>query len=354
MSEKRYRVDAAIAEGIGYTIVENASLEGRNTFRVPARAHLLIDVRRPEALAELFGYAMLKTQPLLVLGEGSNILFTRDWPGIVLGIAARGINVKEDDGAQALVRVEAGENWNDFVRWSLGRGFRGLENLVLIPGTVGAAPIQNIGAYGAEVREFIATVEAWDRRTGELVCLANADCAFGYRDSIFKRERDRYIVTAVDFLLPRQRELRIDYAGVAEELAAIGAGEPTAPTVAEAIARIRTRKLPNPAVTGNAGSFFKNPVVDASTASSLHRQHPALPSWTVSPGEVKLSAAWLIESCGFKGLQQGHAAVSEQHSLVLVNRGQATGSEILALAERIRESVHERFGVALETEPLVL
>ena len=354
MNERRYHVDAAIAEGVGYTIVENASLEGRNTFRVPARARLLIDVRRREALGELFGFAMLKSDPLLVLGEGSNILFTRDWPGIVLSIAALGIEVREDDGARALVRVEAGENWNDFVRWSLGRGFCGLENLVLIPGTVGAAPIQNIGAYGVEVGEFIDHVEAWDRVAGELVQLSNAECRFGYRDSVFKQRRDRYMVTSVTFALPRSRPLRMGYAGVAEELAVLGIETPTAPAVAEAIARIRTRKLPNPALIGNAGSFFKNPVVAQSQATALREANPGMPAWNGAEGQVKLSAAWLIESCGFKGLQQGHAAVSEQHALVLVNRGQASGSEIWALAERIRETVATRFGVDLEAEPLVL
>ena len=344
----------AIAEGDGYTIVENAPLQGRNTFRVSARAKLLIDVHKPAALGELFGYAALKTQPLLVLGEGSNILFTRDWPGVVLSIAARGIAVLDDDGDRARIRVEAGENWNDFVRWSLGRGFAGLENLVLIPGTVGAAPIQNIGAYGAEVREFVACVEAWDRNAGNLLRIDNTDCAFSYRDSLFKRDRNRYVVTAVEFALPRQHEPRIDYAGVREELAALGVTELTAPTVAKAIARIRTRKLPNPALIGNAGSFFKNPLVDAAKTAALHAQHPGLRAWPAGDGRAKLSAAWLIESCGFKGLREGDAAVSEQHALVLVNHGHASGAQIWALAERVRNGVCTRFGVELEPEPLVI
>ncbi len=354
MSENPYHVGVAIAEGVGYTIVENASLEGRNTFRVATRTNLLIDVRRSEALAELFGYAMLKNGPLLVLGEGSNILFTRDWPGVVLSMAALGIKILDEDANQARVRVEAGESWNDFVRWSLTHGYRGLENLVLIPGTVGAAPIQNIGAYGVEVREFIDVVEAWDRQINQLVRLDNADCAFAYRDSVFKHERDRYIVTAVEFLLPRQRELQIGYAGVQEELDALGIDAPTASAVAEAIARLRTRKLPNPAVVGNAGSFFKNPLVDQDLAESLRRKHPGMPVWKSADLRAKLSAAWLIETCGFKGLKQGHAAVSEQHALVLINLGKATGSEIWALAEHIRSGVMQRFGVSLEAEPLVL
>ena len=344
----------ATATGDGYTLVENASLEGRNTFRVPARANLLVDVHKPAALAELFGYAMLKTQPVLVLGEGSNILFTRDWPGVVLSLATRGIEVLEDDGERARVRVAAGENWNDFVHWSLGRGFRGLENLVLIPGTVGAAPIQNIGAYGTEVREFIAHVEAWDRRQSCGVRLDNAGCAFAYRDSLFKRERDRYVVTAVEFVLPRRRELRIDYAGVTGELALLGAGEPTAPRVAEAITRIRRRKLPDPAVTGNAGSFFKNPLVATNVAEALLHSHPALPHWPAEPGRTKLSAAWLIEQCGLRGTREGDAGISASHALVLVNHGHATGAQLGALAERVRGEVAARFGVELEAEPLVV
>lgn len=354
MSDTGYPVDAAIAEGVGYRMVENASLEGRNTFRVPARANLLIDVRHADALAELFGYAMLKNGPLLVLGEGSNILFTRDWPGVVLSIAALGIKILDEDTTHARVRVEAGENWNDFVRWSIGHGFCGLENLVLIPGTVGASPIQNIGAYGVEVGEFIEVVEAWDRTRGALVRLDRVTCAFAYRDSVFKRDRERYIVTAVEFALPRHRDLQTDYAGVREELSGMGINTPTAPSVAEAIARIRTRKLPNPDVIGNAGSFFKNPLIDQAQADALRREYPMMPNWSSDDSRTKLSAAWLIESCGFKGLQQGQAAVSKQHALVLINLGKATGGEIWALAERIRDGVADRFGVTLEAEPLVL
>jgi UDP-N-acetylmuramate dehydrogenase len=347
-------VRAATAEGDGYTIVENASLQGRNTFRVPARANLLIDVRKAGALQELFGYAMLRTQPLLVLGEGSNILFTRDWPGVVLSIATRGIEILEESADSVRIRVEAGESWNDLVRWSLGHGLAGLENLVLIPGTVGAAPIQNIGAYGVEVREFITAVEAWDRRLGQPVRLANAECAFGYRDSVFKRERDHHVVTAVEFELPRRHALRIDYAGVREELAALGVDDPNPLRVAEAIARIRTRKLPNPALIGNAGSFFKNPLVETATADALRHAHPTLPVWPAGEGRSKLSAAWLIETCDFKGRRDGDAAVSDQHALVLVNHGSASGAQLWALAERIRAGVSARFGVEIEPEPLIV
>ncbi len=344
----------ATAEGSGYTIVENASLEARNTFHVAARADLLIDVRKRDALHELFGFAALKSRPLLVLGEGSNILFTRDWPGVVLSIVTRGIAVLDADAERSRIRVEAGENWNDFVHWSIGQGFAGLENLVAIPGTVGAAPMQNIGAYGVEVREFVAEVEAWDRQSARIVVLANADCAFAYRDSLFKRAPDRYVITAVVFELPRRREPRLDYAGVPEELAALGVTEPRPASIAEAITRIRMRKLPNPHVVGNAGSFFKNPLVPVATADAVRRTHPTAPSWPAGDGLAKLSAAWLVEACGFKGLREGDAGVSSEHALVLVNYGHATGAAIGALAARIRATVSERFGIELQPEPLIV
>jgi UDP-N-acetylmuramate dehydrogenase len=344
----------SIATEPGYTVVENAPLTARNTFRVPARAELLIDVHDATTLPDLFKLGAVKTGPVLVLGEGSNVLLTRDWPGVVMSIAARGIRVLRDDGDVALVRVEAGENWNDFVHWSLGRGFAGLENLVLIPGTVGAAPIQNIGAYGVEVREFIETVEAFDRHTGARLRLSNAECAFAYRDSLFKREPDRYFVTAVEFRLPRQRELHMDYAGVREELAKMNIDAPNHAAVADAVMRLRTRKLPNPMLIGNAGSFFKNPLVPADLADDLLREHPQLPNWPAPDSQRKLSAAWLIESCDFKGLHEGDAGVSSQHALVLVNHGKATGAQIWALAQRIIDSVQRRFGVMLEPEPRVI
>jgi UDP-N-acetylmuramate dehydrogenase len=225
--------------------------------------------------------------------------------------------------------------------------------MILIPGSVGAAPIQNIGAYGREVREFIATVEAWDRQSCAIVRLDNEACAFAYRDSVFKRDPDRYVITAVEFLLPRSGELRTDYAGVGAELAAMNV-ETNPLTVAEAIARLRTRKLPNPAIVGNAGSFFKNPIVDAPTAADLKRAHPALPMWPAADSTMKLSAAWLIEASGLKGLREGDAAVSNQHALVLVNEGRASGAQVWTLAQRVRETVAERFGIKLEPEPIVI
>ncbi len=342
------------AHGAAYTIAENASLRTRNSFGVEARAALLVEVRRTEALAELMAFARFRTQAPLVLGAGSNILFTRDWPGVVLSLDTRGIELLDDDGEHLQLRVAAGERWHDFVLWSLAKGCRGLENLALIPGTVGAAPIQNIGAYGVEVAEFIVAVEAWDRDAGRLVTLTAAQCAFGYRDSLFKREQERWIVVAVRFALPRQRALRTDYAGVGEELAAMGVHDAGAAQVAEAVMRLRTRKLPDPAVLGNAGSFFKNPLLAADAARTLCARHPGLPCWPDPQGRAKLSAAWLVEQAGCKGLREGDAAVSQQHALVLVNHGNASGAQLWALAERVRTAVQARFGVVLEPEPRIV
>lgn len=340
--------------GPGYRITEDADLTRRNSFRVPARTQWLIEVDAAAALPEVFGFDAIRRAPQLILGEGSNLLFTRDWPGAVLAMTARGIRILDDRDDLARVRVEAGENWNDFVHWSLGRGFAGLENLILIPGSTGAAPIQNIGAYGVEVCEFIAAVEAFDRRGGQLVRLDNAGCTFAYRDSIFKREQDRYLVCAVEFLLPRQRELRVDYAGVREELAAMKIATPNHAAVADAVMRLRLRKLPNPAEIGNAGSFFKNPVVAANQADALLREHARMPAWPAPDGQRKLSAAWLVEICGFKGFREGDAGVSDRHALVLVNHGGATGAQICTLAEKIIAAVQARFGVRLEPEPRIV
>ncbi|MHB8446481.1 MAG: UDP-N-acetylmuramate dehydrogenase [Rudaea sp.] len=338
----------------GYRVTEDADLSRRNSFRVAAHAQWLIEIGDMRALPEVFGLGAVKRSPLLILGEGSNVLLTRDWPGVVLAPAMRGIRILEDRGDAALVRVEAGENWNDFVHWSLGHGFAGMENLILIPGSAGAAPIQNIGAYGVEVREFIETVETFDRSANRIVRLVNADCAFAYRDSLFKREADRFVVTAAELLLPRRRELRLDYAGVREELAAMRIAAPNHAAVADAVMRLRTRKLPNPGQIGNAGSFFKNPVVPPALANELRRENPALPTWPGDTGQCKLSAAWLVEACGFKGLREGDAGVSERHALVLVNHGTATGAQIRALAQRVVDAVQTRFGIRLEPEPRIV
>lgn len=340
----------------GYRISENVSLAGRNTFRVDAKAEMLADVHDPFALPALMSEPWLQFAPLLVLGEGSNVLLAGDVPGLTLSLTRARIAVIEDAADSALVAADAGVNWNDFVHWTLGRGLCGLENLALIPGTVGASPIQNIGAYGTEVGEFIDSVQAFDRETLRLREFEREDCRFGYRDSVFKRAPEQNVITEVRFRLPKARAVQTGYAGVAEELAAMGIdGAPTHRQLAEAISRLRSRKLPNPAVLGNAGSFFKNPIVDAAVSDALKAVHSGLPVFPGdSPATRKLSAGWLIDAAGWKGFRDGDAGVAPQHALVLVNHGQATGAELLRLAGRIAGSVQARFGVALEPEPRII
>ena len=343
-----------------YRLIENARLDARNTFGVPARAPLLVEVADATALPELFGYPMLREGPVLVLGGGSNLLFAGDPPGAVLALGGQQIRLVSDADDVAIVRADAGVEWHALVLWTLGHGLAGLENLALIPGTVGAAPIQNIGAYGVEVREHVHAVEAFERATATPRRLSARDCAFGYRDSLFKREPDRFVVTAVEFALSRSPALRLEYAGLGDELAAMGidasAADAVRPSqVAEAVCRIRRRKLPDPAVLGNAGSFFKNPIVALAQAEALQAAHPGLPMFRGNDDATrKLSAAWMIDACGWKGHRDGDAGVAASHALVLVNHGQASGAQLLALARRIAASVHERFGVALEPEPRIV
>ena len=336
------------------SIRENASLRALNTFGVEARARRLIEVEDAAALPEALALARAHG-PLLVLGGGSNVLFTSDFDGTVLHLRTRGCRVLDDDATGALVEAEAGESWDGLVRWTLERGLYGLENLALIPGSVGASPVQNIGAYGVEMRERFAGLDAIAVADGQGRTFGHDDCAFGYRDSLFKRaEAGRWLIVRVRFRLSRSPDVRTAYGEVLEALRAAGHGDAPSPAeVAEAIRGIRRRKLPDPAVLGNAGSFFKNPVVDADAARTLVAGNPGMPHWAAEGG-VKLSAAWMIERCGWKGARDGDAGVHAAHALVLVNHGRATGAQILALSERIRESVLARFGVALEPEPLIV
>jgi UDP-N-acetylmuramate dehydrogenase len=337
-----------------FSLVRDAALRELNTMRVAAKACCLATVGDPAALQQLLVQPELCGLPLLVLGQGSNVLFAADFEGLVLRPAWNRVRITGEEGDAALVRADAGLGWDALVDWTLAQGLAGLENLALIPGLVGAAPIQNIGAYGAEVSEFITTVEAWDSRDSVLSRLPRAECRFGYRDSGFKQEPDRWIVTAVEFRLPRRRDPNLGYSGVREELTAMGLSQPTPAQVARAVRRLRRRKLPDPAFVPNAGSFFKNPLVPAALAGELACAYPQMPVYPSSNGARKLSAAWLIETCGFKGIREGDAGVSAQHALVLVNHGNASGAELLGLARRVADSVERRFGVRLEPEPRIV
>jgi UDP-N-acetylmuramate dehydrogenase len=337
----------------GFLLTSDAAMGRRNTLRVDARARLLAEVHDVTRLPQVLAYPAVADGKVLVLGEGSNLLIRGDIDATVLAIANRGVEIFQRDD-HVLVRVAAGERWDDFVRWSLGQGLAGLENLILIPGTVGASPIQNIGAYGVEVAEFIDTVEAWDTQQGEFVLLDRAACAFSYRQSTFKQQAGRWIVVAVTFRLPRERPLSLDYAGIAAEMEAMGVQRPTPYHVAEAVVRLRSRKLPDPAVIGNAGSFFKNPIVGAVQADAMTLAHPGLPVWPHVGGTAKLSAGWLIEAAGFKGARDGDAGMSHRHALVLVNHGKATGPQLWAFAQKVVAGVEAMFGVTLEPEPQVV
>ncbi len=334
-------------------IESDVSLQPYNTFGVAARAAHLARIASAGDLTELLGDARWRDVPRLVLGGGSNILFTRDFDGLVLLMSIPGVEILQAEDA-VHVRVGAGENWHGLVERLLAQGLPGLENLALIPGSAGAAPIQNIGAYGVELAERFASAEAWDARKHEAVTLTIEDCRFGYRDSVFKQEPGRYIVLAVTLALPRTWQPVVGYAELATELAARGIERPQPLNVFDAVVAIRRRKLPDPAIVGNAGSFFKNPIVPRVQRDALRGRFPSLVSYDIGGGRCKLAAGWLIEATGLKGATRGAAAIYEKQALVLVNRGGATGAQLLALAQEVQQRVQQQFGVALEPEPSVV
>jgi UDP-N-acetylmuramate dehydrogenase len=339
-----------------YSLARDVSLREWNTFRLEARADCFATVHDAAALPAVLETPGFAGRAVLVLGRGSNLLFAqpRVEDGIV-HLAGTSTRVVAEDDRGALVRVDAGCEWDTLVDWTLAAGLRGLENLALIPGQAGAAPIQNIGAYGVEVAEFVAAVHVYDRSTRSFGRLEPADCRFGYRDSVFKQQPDRRIVTAIDLRLPRGGDVNLGYAGLQEELDQLGGLAPTPHNVALAVRRIRRRKLPDPEVVGNAGSFFKNPVVPPAVAAGLQERYAGLPVFPSANGSAcKLSAAWLIERAGWRGFRDGAAGISAQHALVLVNHGGATGAQLLALARRVADSVESGFGVRLEPEPRIV
>ncbi|MEX6503213.1 UDP-N-acetylmuramate dehydrogenase [Pseudomonas zhanjiangensis] len=333
---------------------EKVSLKAYNSFAVEASARLFAEAHDDEQVREALACARRRELPLLLLGGGSNLLLTADVEALVLRMASRGIRQLADDGERVVLEVEAGEPWHPFVQWTLQQGLVGLENLSLIPGTVGAAPMQNIGAYGVELKDVFAGLTALDRNSGSLREFALDECAFAYRDSLFKREAGRWIILRVRFALQRTAPLHLDYGPVRQYLAEQGIGKPTAVDVSRAICAIRSEKLPDPALLGNAGSFFKNPLVSAELAERLRAEHSDLVAYPQADGQVKLAAGWLIERAGWKGYREGDAGVHRLQALVLVNYGRASGLQLLALAQRIQADVARRFAVNLEIEPNVL
>lgn len=334
-------------------IESNVSLRAFNTFGVDANAALFARIGSLEDLQKVLADRRVAGAPLLVLGGGSNVLFTQDFDGCVLKIEIPGLQ-RDDDGERWLVRIGAGENWHAIVQRLIDDDLPGLENLALIPGSVGAAPTQNIGAYGVELAERFECLQAWDFATQTLRTLTAAQCGFGYRDSVFKHEAKPRLIVSVTFALPRRWTSVTGYADVANELRAKSIEQPRPRDIFDAVVAIRSRKLPDPAQIGNAGSFFKNPIVSREQRTALIERHPSLVSYDIGGGRHKLAAGWMIDACGLKGMVRGHAAVYEKQALVLVNRGGATGAEILALAREVQDAVHARFGIELEPEPRIL
>ena len=323
-----------------------------NTFALPARARTLVEVRDVATVRGALAARDALPWPWLVLGGGSNVVLTGDFPGLVLQVRITGRERLADDDNAIRVRAGGGENWHAFVQWTLANGWPGLENLALIPGTVGAAPIQNIGAYGLELSERFESLRAISLEDGREREFSRDQCRFGYRDSVFKRgERGRWLITSVTFRLPRPWRPVTRYAELERELAARGLGDPQPRDVADAVIAIRRRKLPDPADLGNAGSFFKNPVVAAPTLGRLLEQWPALPHYPQADGRFKIAAGWLIDQCGWKGRSVGAVGCHAQQALVLVNHGGARGEDVVRVARAVAEDVRRRFGVELEAEP---
>jgi len=357
-------------------VEKNAPLQRYNSFGIAARAHTLVRLRTLAGLQEFLAHPLGRSTPL-ILGGGSNIVLTGDVAAVVLKMEIKGLELLQETPQGFLVQAGAGERWHDLVAWTLAQGWPGLENMALIPGTVGAAPVQNIGAYGVEIQDRFHSLDAVDLRTGQTFVLNAAQCAFGYRDSIFKHAppkapapsgavaqgpgmglAGRAVITHVRLWLPRRWQPSLGYLDLEKKCSETGIEHPTAQQIFDWVCAIRRAKLPDPAVLGNAGSFFKNPTVSAEQCRDIIAREPKLVHYSLPDGRIKLAAGWLIDACGWKGKTVGRAGVYEKQALVLVNRGtpedSVTGGEVMTLARAIQTSVYERFGLMLEPEPVVV
>ena len=345
-------------------IVEpNVSLAAHNSFGIVAKARALVRVRSEDDVRMVLADPELRDQPKFVLGGGSNIVITGDVKPLVLKVEVAGKRVVSEGPKATIIEAGAGENWHDFVTWTLEQGFPGMENLALIPGTVGGTPVQNVGAYGVELQDRFESLDAIDLQTGKLFTLHAAQCAFRYRDSIFKhhasKDNDlglagRALILRVRFLLPKPWKPVIGYVDLQRKVHETGIANPDARQIYDWVCAIRATKLPDPRVIGNAGSFFKNPTVTPDQCQDIIAREPNIVHYPMPDGSVKLAAGWLIDACGWKGKSVGNAGVYEKQALVLVNRGGATGGEVVTLARAIQTSVYERFGIRLEPEPVVV
>ncbi|MDQ1296938.1 MAG: UDP-N-acetylenolpyruvoylglucosamine reductase [Bacteroidota bacterium] len=334
-------------------ISKNISLKHYNTFGLDYNAECMVRVRTEKEAISLFRGEIYCRKPLLILGGGSNILFTGDFKGTILLPEFKGIRIEKEEGKSVIISAGAGVVWDKLVEWTVEKGLGGLENLSLIPGKVGAVPVQNIGAYGVEVKDTIIKVRTISAVDGSVRIFTNKECDFGYRTSIFKHvDKGRYLITRVWFRLSAEPVLNISYGSLHDEVAKLGGV--TLKNLREAVIQIRQSKLPDPEVTGNAGSFFKNPVVNPQKAEELKKKFPGIPCYDDPSGGSKLAAGWMIEQCGWQVRITGKAGVHEKQALVLVNSGGATGKDIFDLSETIKESVNEKFGVELEREVEVI
>lgn len=337
----------------------DVNLKAYNTFGLPAVARRLVRIREAADVRRVVDHPELGRAPKFVLGGGSNLVLTKDLDPLVLKVEIRGIRLLETHDDAWIVEVGAGERWHDVVAWTLDNGYPGLENLALIPGTTGAAPVQNIGAYGLEIKDRLESVAVMDLVTGRPAVLPASVCRFGYRDSVFKHSdfgglADKSVITHVRLRLPRPWVPVLGYLELERRMAETGNTHPDARTIFDWICAIRRAKLPDPAVIGNAGSFFKNPVVTAEQCRDIISRDPGIVHYPMPDGSVKLAAGWMIDACGWKGKTVGGAAVYDKQALVLINKGDARGAEVVTLARAIQESVYGRFGIRLEPEPVVL
>lgn len=335
-------------------ILRDETLKPFNTLGLEATADAMVSVANTDDLLAALHWARERELSVVPMGQGSNVVFADDLHAMVLRQKTPGVEVIKQSAETVTLRVGAGEDWHSLVKWSVENGFYGLENLALIPGTVGAAPVQNIGAYGVELQSFVQTVHAVTVASSEQVRLGVSECEFAYRDSVFKgRLQDQLIITAVDLCLSRTPQIRADYPALAARLAREPAGPITPQKVLAAVVDIRSSKLPDPSVVPNAGSFFKNPQLPVDDASALSARFPDLPAYVQADGSVKFAAAWMIEQCGWKAFREDNIGVHPEHALVLVNYGNNKGRDLLALAARIASSVRDTFGVELHIEPRV-
>lgn len=334
-------------------IREGVSLRGKNSLGIAAKARYFTQARSTDDLLSAFAWADARNLETLILGGGSNLVFAGDFQGLVVQVAVTGRCWQEIDGNSAILELGAGELWHDCVLYAARAGYRGLENLALIPGTVGAAPVQNIGAYGCELSDTLVDLTAVDRTTGETIRLTSEQCQFSYRDSLFKHQPGRYTIIRVRLRLSRTRDLQLEYRDLKDYFGGQDTSRLTPSDVAQAVMAVRRRKLPDPAQMPNAGSFFKNPVIPVAAWHALKERHPEVAGYPAEKS-AKVAAAWLIDQCGWKGYRDDRVGVHNHQALVLVNHSDGSGQDILNLASRIREDVQSRFGIRLEMEPGVV